>query len=571
MAAALFSVATPPAWRALKGWRARQLAAEATGLIEQQQWGEAAKKLRAAFGLRQDELEAWRANARLLSRMRQAPAIEWWEKILQRGPLSLGDRRDYAAAALSVNELSLAAQQIAQILSQQSVPAPTDLLLVGQLAALRGHNSAALEQAGKVLDDPASTSQDRLGANLLILAATKQDSSEHMEAAARVIAFARDPRDPVSLDALSVLARQLAALSPTDISDRTLSIPTPDLPPGSVSPLEIAERLESHAKARPFHRMLALEMRARAEPTRDDELIARAIQSYGQGDDETVAALGAWLYTRGRFESMLEILPIERAVLSRDLMIERIDSLAALGRFQEARDMLSTEEYPVLPRTFQHMYLAVIRSRLEETTAAANEWTRALERADSVQHLLALAKYAVRYGQPAIAEAAYGRATTKEPGLRAAYMARLRILEMTGPTAKAHEIADNIAELWPDDLATRSHEIYLRLLLDESPDNARRAEEESAPLVSKTPWEGLARSTLALARLRQGKAASALQAFSEADQSLPASEVSWPIYAAVLNANGWKDKAREEAQKLAAAKLLPEERALIAPILSTSQ
>jgi hypothetical protein len=43
------------------------------------------------------------------------------------------------------------------------------------------------------------------------------------------------------------------------------------------------------------------------------------------------------------------------------------------------------------------------------------------------------------------------------------------------------------------------------------------------------------------------------------------------VHAAALAANGWKDKAREEAQKVATTKLLPEERALVAPLLSESQ
>ena len=55
------------------------------------------------------------------------------------------------------------------------------------------------------------------------------------------------------------------------------------------------------------------------------------------------------------------------------------------------------------------------------------------------------------------------------------------------------------------------------------------AEEELAPVVAKTPWEGLARSTLALARLRQGQFAAALEAFTQAHQDLPASEISLSV------------------------------------------
>ena len=54
---------------------------------------------------------------------------------------------------------------------------------------------------------------------------------------------------------------------------------------------------------------------------------------------------------------------------------------------------------------------------------------------------------------------------------------------------------------------------------------------------------------------------------SPPEAGIPSSAISYAVYAAALNANGWKDRARQEAGKLATVKLLPEERALIAPLL----
>jgi tetratricopeptide (TPR) repeat protein len=228
--------------------------------------------------------------------------------------------------------------------------------------------------------------------------------------------------------------------------------------------------------------------------------------------------------------------------------------------------MLLTE-YPVLPQTFQHMYLAVVRARLGETAAIENEWQRALEKADSTQNLLALADYAEKNDSLETAEAAYARAITKQPGLRSAYVARLRLLEAMGQTVQAHNVAAEMSRVWPGDLSTHIHDIYLRLLLGDSEVDARSAEREAEVLVSKNPWDGVACSTLALARLKQGRAASALEALSDPKTNLPPSAISWPVYAAALAANGWKDKARAEAQKLTTVRLLPEERALIAPLI----
>jgi tetratricopeptide (TPR) repeat protein len=291
------------------------------------------------------------------------------------------------------------------------------------------------------------------------------------------------------------------------------------------------------------------------------------MESYGQGDDQTVAALGAWLYTRGHFDSILQILPLERATLSRELLVERIDALAALRQFEELKQMLNVTEYSVLPQTYQRMYLAVVRGRLGETAATANEWQRALEVAGSADTLLALADYAQKNGPPEIVDEALGRAIIKQPGLRSAYVSRLRLLETIGPTSKAQKVAAEMVRLWPDDTATQMHQIYLRLLTSASQVEAKAAENDAEVLATRVSSDGVSRSTVALARLKQGHPAAAMEVLIDPAANLPASSISWPVYAAVLDANGWKDKAREEAQKLTAVKLLPEERALIAPLL----
>jgi tetratricopeptide (TPR) repeat protein len=565
----LLRFAVPPAVHRVKEWQARRLASDAFALIEKQQWSEAAAKVRDGFQIRQTEPEVWRANARLLSRTgRGSAAVEWWAKIAQAQPLSLDDRRDYAAAALSANELGLAEEQVRAILAQQDNPSPADLLLAGQLAVLRGDNTRALENARHAAADNRSTPRNLLTANLLMLAAATRDSPPFVEASTHLVKLARTPPDLVSLEALTVLARQLSATPPGHASDQPLSIPLPQFSAENISALEIADRLEQHPDARPYQKMLALEMRARAEPGREDALITHAIESYGQGDEQTVAALGAWLYTRGHFEAMLQILPLEQASLSRELLVERIDALAALRRFDELKQMLLVTEYSVLPQAYQHMYLAVVRARLGETAATDNEWQRALEAAGTADTLLALAEYAQKNGPLEIVDEALARAIIRQPGLRSAYVWHLRLLENIGPTKKAHDVAVEIINLWPNDIATRMHEIYLRLLLTSSPDDARTAEQEAEIARVALPAEGMARSTIALARLKQGQAAAAREALSDRADQPPASNVSWPVYVAVLEATGWKDQAREEAQKLSAVKMLPEERALITPLLS---
>src|SRR5207248_3879487 len=146
----------------------------------------------------------------------------------------------------------------------------------------------------------------------------------------------------------------------------------------------------------------------------------------GKADDETLVVLAAWLNGLGRSRKTLELLPLDRAVKRLDLFLQRINALAALERWEEVKEVLTSERFPLDP-VFQHMYLATARARLGEATAATNEWQRALEAANTSEKFLALASYAEQNHANDIADAAYSSAIKLVPKNRPAYAARLRL------------------------------------------------------------------------------------------------------------------------------------------------
>jgi len=213
------------------------------------------------------------------------------------------------------------------------------------------------------------------------------------------------------------------------------------------------------------------------------------------------------------------------------------------------------------------MYLATARTRLGEATAATNEWQRGLEAANTPEKLLALASYAEQNHANDIAEMAYAEAIRLAPKGRSAYAGRLRVAEAAGHTAEAQSVAAEIVQLWPDDAEARNQEAYLRLLLGASDGAAEAAERQAQVLVAQEPWNWAARATLGLARLRLGRKEDALAAFRgvRATGSEPPGALA--VRAAVLAVNGYEEGARGDARNLGAEQLLPEERALIAPLL----
>ena len=135
-----------------------------------------------------------------------------------------------------------------------------------------------------------------------------------------------------------------------------------------------------------------------------------------------------------------------------------------------------------------------------------------------------------------------------------------------GHTARAQTAAAEIVRVWRDDTAARNQDAYLRLLLGASDGEAETAEREAQILVAKEPWNWLARATLGLARLRLGRNKDALAAFRDVRATGAEPPGALAVRAAILAANNYEEGARGDARNLGAKPLLPEERALIAPL-----
>ena len=562
--------AAPSIGGAIKGWQSRRAAREAFALIDQKRWNEANAKARDAHLLRPTEPEAWRAIARLLSGTGQGTAaLEWWKKLDEQHRLTIQDRRDFAGAALASGDLPAAARQI-DVLLAQADPAPIDILLAGQLAVRRSDGVLTVDYAERVMADKRARPYDILSAAILVLSVTTRESPPHVAAWKRIEDLARDPRNETSLEALVFLAQQ-QSLAPSRLTGETSLLLGPGgtpakQPAATMGLLEIADALEKHPDARAQHKLLALQLRARHDPALTDQYVADAVDRFGNADDETFAALAAWLNRVGRSRKTLELLPLDRAVKRQDLFLQHVNALAALERWDEVKAVLTSERFPLEP-VFQHMYLATARTRLGETTAATNEWQRALEAANTPEKLLTLANYAEQNRANDIADGAYSAAIKLAPMNRTAYAGRLRAALASDHTSEAQAVAAEIVQQWPDDAAARNQDAYLRLLLGASDRAAEAAERQAQVLVAQEPSNWLARATLGLACLRLDRKKDALAAIREPRVTGSEPPGALAVRAAILAVNGYEEGARGDARNLGAEHLLPEERALIAPLL----
>src|SRR5438874_12343781 len=73
-----------PTRHAIKSWQARRHAEKAFAFIAVENWTDAQKEAIAAYQLDSLEPNALRAVARFLSRVRQGPALEFWDQLANR-------------------------------------------------------------------------------------------------------------------------------------------------------------------------------------------------------------------------------------------------------------------------------------------------------------------------------------------------------------------------------------------------------------------------------------------------------------------------------------------------------
>lgn len=556
-----------PAAGAIKAWQARRNANRAFAFIREEKWSEAREAALAGFQLRPTEPAAVRAVARLLSRTGQAEALEFWRQLAALTPLTREDRRDEATMALSIGETDRAVADVRELV--KDVPGdpagPADWLLAAQLAAQIGAPAEATSYLERIAASTNATEREQFRAALLTLMLPVPSADDLAAAARQRSVLARigelaKGKGAAALDALLLLARQ--SLGAT--AEHPANLP--------MSAAEIAYALETHPLAKTQHRLLALDLLAHDDPAQRAAILDRAVTEFRQGDLAAQAALCTWLNGKGEYARALEVFPLEKAVASRDLFLQHVDSLAALGRWKEVQELLKSERYPLDP-VVQTMYLARCSAQLGEQAATANYWQRALEAAGTdAAKLVTLAQYAEKNGAAPTAAAAYEAAVAATPRMRPAQQGRLRLAQINRDTAKAHAILAEMLRIWPDDRAVQNDEAYLRLLLlPDGPERATAAAaiaETAERLVQREPSSLPHRVLLALACLRQGQAAGALSAFADVRvQPSAVSPSALAVHAAALAANGHDEDARSEAATVPLGNLLPEERALVEPLL----
>jgi hypothetical protein len=586
-----------PASHAIKAWQARRHARQAFEFITEEKWNEAQKEATAAYQLAPNEPEATRAVARFLSRVRQPQALEFWERLATQQPLTRDDLRDEAAVALALGETGRAMAAISSLMANNGRDAATaDWLLAAQLAAQRGAPNESAEALQHIFKDGAANPRERLQAAVLELGVSAggadQDQKNQADAWGRIEQLA-EGKDATGLTALVLLAQRALTQKAENGNAETLK----EQITNNEQPITaVAKALEAHPLAQAPQKLLAIDLRMRASPNEKAALIQAAIERWKEAEVKSLVALATWLNGHGEYQRELDTISMARAVQDKDLFLQRLDALGALAGWEEIKQALNSESFPLDPM-ISHMYLARCNAQLGEKAAGENNWQRALEAAGSdAGKLMTLADYAEKNGATTIAASAYDAAIASVPKLRVAWQGKLRLAQVERDTKKIHAVLAEMQKIWPNDTAIQNDEAYTRLLLltdsEQNADNGnlksdggtRAVASESiqsasplsavsfqlseiealaADLVRREPASLPHRTLLALARLRAGHADRALDAYGIEVPENAVTPSAIAVRAAALDANGRHAEAADLIRDLPRHQLMPEERALI--------
>lgn len=558
-------LAVSPVRNGIRSWQAKRHAGHALALIDQKKWTEARDEASAAYHLRPNQPEALRAVARLLSRAGQAGALEFWKTLDSVAQLTSADLREEAGVALKVNDLAAASEAVRRLLeSHREKPTPADFLLAADLWARKREYVKATRFAEKTLIDPSATRREQLQSTLILETVIRSGSrglvtnSKQIDDALSSIAAGNDD---VALDALSTLAQY--ALAPATDSKTSPPVPID----------ELIRKIDNHPLATVSHKLVAADLEISQKPSQRAQIEQREIDRWKDSNDENLSVLAAWLFQHGEYQRLLDTIPLQRAVLARELFLQHVNALGALGRWDDIRKILESERYPLDP-VIQHMYLAHCQAQQGQQLGADNNWQRAIEEAaGDLTRLLLLGDYAEKNGALKVAMTAYEAASAVSSKSRAAQLGRLRVAYASGETAKLHSILEALLKIWPNDNSLKNDEVYTRLLLlpaDTKPglSQLKAIEAIAQGLLEEEPSSLPHRTVLGLVFLKENRPYTALNLY--AGLNVPQKDLtpsSVVVHSAVLAATGHDVEARTEAEHVPQTKMLPEERELIKDLL----
>ena len=534
----LIGMASLPAYRALKRWRADQLMNGAEKSVERGSLVEAYQSARSAHGLDPNNLRALRMLAEMYEGTGAREALAYRRSVAESAGATGQDRAAYLRVLIRAGRLDLA-DEFVRKMGVTGRADPVVAALIADLLRMRGQPEEAravedLAAASSVLGEKTTAELIQARGRL-----ESPDPAERAQARATLLRIGAS-KVPEARDALRILA---AAPDRTEKETR-----------------EIIRLLEANPLNPAADFFLAKTLTLELRPDWRGAVLEEARKLWSGGTEEQRTALAEFLMRHGDAEGVLD-LPVTRQ--GRAFLL-RLDALARLGRWPTIREelVLASAEKNALDPFFIEVFQARVAQEMREISMADVRWKQAMSKAaGNPQKLEFLANFAEKSGNLPMAAEAY-RSMVKFPAAAVpGYLGLIRIAEKRADMRQLRDVIGELSRQLPEDPAPKNDLAYLHLLLNERIDDSLQI---SRDLVSALPDRAAYRTTLALAYLRKNESQKALAAYDETKIDWSAALPGWQaVRAAVLAANGREEEARRLAASINWDRLKPQERDLV--------
>jgi len=525
-----------PAWRALKEWRALQLAEEARQYLADDALELAWERAQTAYQNYPLNDEVARTVAQVYEKGDPGRAVPFWEEAYELSG-SKSDLESLILSATTAKSLPIANDSLETYRKRFG----EDGAYYFMLAKLRLRETR-IEEALAAANSAIQAEEIPEGAHFFYIQLT-QFSDNAADRAAGVDylrALTNDP-GPLGLSALRNLGQ------------------FPDIDADELR--EVIVAIRNHPQRERDDLLYALELEMRLPETDAAANYQAAEELFGPGNPEQQVEFGRWLNSQRRYRQTLELIDERTAFRRRDLFLVWLDSLAVTNQWSTIDAAINRPEAPI-SRELKLLFQARSYFETGQRERAEFAWSRAvLEVAQEPQKLWFLENYARKLGLEAQSREALERLTTMASSRRKAYEKLVQLEQVDGDVRELRRKLQRMAAAYPNDLSVRNDLAYADLLLG---DNIEASHQVAQELIDDGSPYLANRITLALALYRMGRPIDALEVL----EPLP---IDWnearsgfrAVYVAILRANGRIDEANRLLSQIDPTALLPEERQLL--------
>ncbi|MSU34065.1 MAG: hypothetical protein EXS36_02940 [Pedosphaera sp.] len=539
-----------PIYVHLRTARGLRFAQESEAFLARGEMHQSGNRIQASLKLASLEPAVWRAAAHFCATNYMRGGLNYYTMLLRSSAATRDDRLGYAHLALDLNLTDLPGPVLDELIRVDPLDSDALRLRVSQLN-LTGRATDAI-----------STARVWLG--------SKPDSPDAQCALGVLLLYEKDATN--RSEGRRMLWTQAMGDGPMHFRAAELLGPNQELTRDENEGL--IRSLLGRPKPSYAERLAAASIRIKIDPQhRASEIQEMMPKSSEAVPNDELAALVNWMVDQGEAVRALELLPAERARDHPELLAARLRAQGSAGLWGDVSTMLERDEKAkVLEPYLFHLYsvaVEIAKGNTEENAGRdviLGHFQNALAACGNrVAPIQFVAQYAEHLGQYRAAISSYSRLMDYPPLLISSGKAILRLVEPLDDINIQRQTLRRLVSFVPTESLFQLQNAYLACL---SNNEVAKAKAYLEKYLTTNPRDGFARATIALALLRLGQSAAALEMIENSGLNWAAVQPRWTaIHAAILGATEDRSGARMLARKLENAPLRGEERRLIEPWL----